>query len=58
VMHTCYTPGRVKYGSRALSRSAIQSRAKDFLIDLHFCAGNSNQSLLIKVKIRYNKKTQ
>jgi len=30
-MHTCYSPGRVKYGSRALSRSAIQSRANNFL---------------------------
>jgi len=41
VMHTCYSPGRVKYGSRALSRSAIQSRANNFFIVLHFCAGNS-----------------
>ena len=41
VIHTCCSPGRVKYGSRALSRSAIQSRANDFFIVLHFCAGNS-----------------
>jgi len=41
MIHTWCSPVRVEYGSRAPSRSAIQSCAIHFLIDLHFCAGNS-----------------
>jgi len=52
-MHTWCTPGRVKYGSRALSRSAIQSRANNFLIVLHFCAGNLCVCVYIYITLLY-----
>jgi len=53
VMHTCCSPSRVKYGSRAPCRWANRSRARCFLIDLHFCAGNWHRFARVK-NTQYN----